>query len=288
MSDLPEPRVDVRHRLSGNFDALRRTRAERRAPAGTRKRGAVITIVRNEPVFFPIWLRYYSRFFGPDDIYVLDHATTDGSTAGGGFVRIPVTHETVDHTWMVRTIERHQHELMERYDAVVVTDVDEIVAPHPSLGTLADYLDRLEEPYVNCLGYEIVHMADREPPFDSSRGVLEQRGHWFANDIYDKPAVTTVPMEWVPGFHRSSDYEMRPDPDLYLIHLHRMDYEICLERHRFRAGRAWNERDVELGWAGHNRITDDASFRRWFYEDSSTYWSQPQIERIPEDWRAVV
>jgi len=64
----------------------------------------VLTIVHNEAVFFPIWLRYYSRFFAPDDIYVLDHETTDGSTDGDGFVRIPVEHECVDMRWLRDTI----------------------------------------------------------------------------------------------------------------------------------------------------------------------------------------
>jgi hypothetical protein len=285
--EVPEPREEVQHRLAPQFDSLRRSRRERRAPAGTRKRGAALTIVRDEPVFLPIWLRYYSRFFPPEDLYVLDHGTSDGSTDGGGFVRIPVRHDTVDHTWMVRTIEDHQHELIERYDVVVVTDVDEIVAPHPELGTLADYIDRLEEPYVNCLGYELIHLVDREGPFDPARNVLDQRGHWFASDIYDKPALATEPMRWVPGFHRSAELRMRPDPDLRLIHLHRMDYRICLERHRYRRGRAWNERDIELGWASHNRITDEAEFARWFYEDSNVAWNELVVERIPAAWRGL-
>jgi hypothetical protein len=285
--DVPEPREDVQHRLAHQFDSLRRRRRERRAPVGTHKRGAALTIVRNEPVFLPIWLRYYSQFFPPEDLYVLDHGTSDGSTDRGGFVRIPVSHDTVDHTWMVRTIEDHQHELIKRYDVVVVTDVDEIVAPHPELGTLADYIDRLEEPYVNCLGYELIHLVDREGPFDPARKVLDQRGHWFASDIYDKPALATEPMRWVPGFHRSAELKMRPDPDLRLIHLHRMDYQICLERHRYRRGRAWNDRDVELGWASHNRITDEAEFARWFYEDSNVAWNELVVERIPAAWRGL-
>jgi hypothetical protein len=285
--NVPEPREGVAHRLADQFDVLRATRREHRAPAGTRKRRAALTIVRDEPVFFPIWLRYYSRFFAAGDLYVLDHGTSDGSTAGDGFVRIPVTHDTVDHTWMVRTIEEHQHELLERYDVVLVSDVDEIVAPRPELGTLGDYIDRLEERYVNCLGYELIHLIDREPPFDPSRKVLDQRGHWFANDIYDKPALATEPMRWVPGFHRSADLGMRPDPDLYLIHLHRMDYEICLQRHRYRQGRAWNERDVALGWADHNRITDEAQFARWFYEDSNVAWNELVVEPIPAVWRGL-
>jgi hypothetical protein len=54
-----------------------------------------------------------------------------------------------------------------------------------------------------------------------------------------------------------------------MIHLHRMDYEICLARHRYRRGRAWNERDLAESWARHNLIVDEAEFARWFYGDNS-------------------
>jgi hypothetical protein len=229
----------------------------------------------------------YSRSFEPDDIYVLDHESSDGSTMRDGFVRIPVTHDTVDHTWMVRTIEEHQHELLERYDAVLVTDVDEIVAPRRECGSLGDYIDRLEEGFVNCVGYELIHLVDREPAFDAARKVLDQRGFWFANNIYDKPAIATEPMRWTPGFHRTEDLQVRLDPDLYLIHLHRMDYEICLARHRYRGERAWNDRDVAMGWASHNRITDEAEFARWFYEDASVEWTEIVVEPIPASWRGL-
>ena len=71
-------------------------------------------MVHNEPVFLPIWLAYYSRFFAPEDIYVLDNDTTDGSTDRDGFVRIPVPTTRSDHVWMVETIEKLQHELIEQ------------------------------------------------------------------------------------------------------------------------------------------------------------------------------
>lgn len=252
-----------------------------------RNRRAVLTIVRNEPVFFPIWLGYHSRFFDPGDIYVLDHGTSDGSTERGGYVRIPVSHDTVDIQWMVRTVEEHQHRLLERYDVVLVSDADEIVAPKPERGTLGDYIDSFEREFVNCKGYELIHLADREPPFDPSRTVLEQRGYWFANNIYDKPALATVPLQWKPGFHRVLDGRMHPDPDLYLIHLHRMDYELCLDRHRDWRTRAWNERDLSEGWGIHNRITEEPDFRRWFYEDSNAFWTEIAVEPIPAIWRGV-
>jgi hypothetical protein len=244
-------------------------------------------MVHNEPVFLPIWLRYYSRFFAPEDIYVLDHDTSDGSTERDGFVRIPVSHGSVDHTWMVRTIEGHQRELLDRYDAVLVTDVDEIVAPRPECGTLGDYIDGLDDEFVNCYGYEVVHMIDREAPFDPSRGVLEQRGYWFPNHAYSKPALATDPTRWVPGFHTREDGRTEIDPDLCMIHLHRMDYGICLERHHYRRGLRWNERDLAERWARHNLIVDEAEFTRWFYEDNTIDDREVVIQPIPASWRSL-
>lgn len=281
------------HPMREFFDGLRITRHEphdARIPvrSGSRRR-AIITIVHDEAAFLPVWLGYYSRFFAAADIYVLDHQTTDGSTDRDGFVRIPVSHESVDHTWMVRTIESVQHELLDGvYDTVLVTDVDELVAPDPRHGTLGDYLDRFDEDFVNCLGYEILQLPD-EAPLDPDRPVLEQRRWWFANDGYDKPALATVPMTWKPGFHSRADGEMNLDPDLRLVHLHRMDYGICLARHRQRFELAWDERDVGAGWASHNRIAEEDEFDRWFYEDSCFEGAGIHIdpEPIPSAWRGL-
>lgn len=287
------PREGRAHPWAEFFDGLRQTRRERyaswRPGSGADKRRAVQTMVHNESVFLPIWLRYYSRFFAPEDIYVLDNESTDDSTAGGGFVRTGVAHDRVDHTWMVRTLEAHQHELLERYDMVLTTDVDEIVAPLPEWGTLGEYLDRLDEEFITCLGYEILHMKDIEGPFRPDRPVLEQRGYWFANAAYDKPALATVPMRWKPGFHQRGDEQLALDPDLYLIHLHRMDYDTCLARHRLRRERNWHQHDLDAGWATHNLITDEDEFERWFYSDGDFPSMKAQIvlEPIPAAWRGV-
>ncbi len=246
-------------------------------------------MVHDEALFLPIWLRYYSRFFDAADIHVLDHETTDGSTDGPGFVRVPVTHPQVDHAWMVETIQAYQHELLERYDVVLVTDVDEIVAPVPEFGTLGDYIDRFDEEFVNTIGYELIHLVDREPPFDPAKPVLEQRRYWFANDAYDKPALATVPMDWKPGFHERVDAKTNFDPDLRLIHLHRLDYELCRARHALRRKRSWGSRDLSEGWAVHNRIVRKRAFDRWFYERSGLedFGIAMEIQEMPASWRGM-
>lgn len=285
-----EPQDSPNHPLAPWFEKARRERREHYASRPRRKlarRRAIITIVHNEPVFFPIWLHYYSRWFAPEDIYVLDNDSTDGSTARDGFVRIPAAHDRVDVTWMLETIQALQHKLIDSYEVVMVTDVDELVVPVPQRGTLGDYLDHFDEEWVNCLGYELLHLKDSEPGLDLSRPILSQRHHWFPNTAYDKAALTMTPMTWRVGFHGRADYHYNLEPDLRLIHLHRMDYEICLARHRLRRGRAWDQRDQDEKWSLHNQITETESFERWFYEDSCFEGFAINLEEIPPTWQDV-
>lgn len=249
---------------------------------------ALVTIVRNESVFFPIWLRYYGQFFDADDIYVFDHGSTDGSTEVGGFNREIVTHDTVDHRWMRRTIQKKQNELMESYEVVLINDVDEIIVPNPeTYGTLGDFMETFTDDFVNCTGFEVLHDRETEPPIDLERPILEQRGWWFPNFAYSKPLLAQVPMKWFDGFHARQDGVANFDHDIRLIHLHRMDFELCRERHRFRSGIAWSDDDLESQSGYQNRITEEERFAKWFYEDSCTIWDIDK-QPIPEIWRSAV
>ncbi len=251
------------------------------------KKIAVFTIVRNEPFFFPVWLEYYSRFFRPEDIYVLDHHTTDGSTDGGGFQRERVSRRTFDMRWVKKVVERKQRELLESYDTVVFVDCDEIIAPNPRLGDLGEYLARFNGTWVNCLGYEVLQMPD-EMQLVRGESLLSQRSNWFPHASYDKPAVSTIPIDWKLGFHGRRDNHCRFDPDLRLIHLHRVDYQVCLDRHRAWRRRRWNRRNLSKGWAAHNRIVDEDEFRHWYFKDAASPLIDLQLEQIPAIWRGVV
>jgi hypothetical protein len=289
---IPEVHDDLEPPLGEFWEPIKQDRAHRRRlqRLGADKRRAAITIVHNEPVFLPIWLGYYSRFFAPDDIYVLDNDTTDGSTDLKGFNRIPVHRDSVDHPWMVETVQRLQHKLLENgYDVVLVTDVDEIVIPAPEWGDLGTYIDEFSEWFVNCIGYEILHLADREAPYDAGRPILGQRGYWYAHGAYNKPAIASGPMSWLPGFHHRADGQLNYDPYLRLIHLHRLDIEVCRARHEIRQRRAWGERDLDENWAAYNRIAGGDDFERWFYEDSGFEDDGIHIllERIPDSWRSL-
>ena len=53
-----------------------------------------------------------------------------------------------------------------------------------------------------------------------------------------------------------------------MIHLHRMDFEICLERHRQRQDGRGSERDLDEVGRDHNLIADEEELERWFYESA--------------------
>lgn len=248
---------------------------------------AVLTIVRDENVFLPIWLRYYSQFFAAQDLYVLDHQSVDGSTQGDGFTRIPVACSEYGAAWQRDVIQTYQHQLIDRYDVVLYTDVDEIVAPDPRLGDLGSYIDCFDEDFVTCQGYEVIHQKGHEPPFDSAKPVLGQRCTWYANPSYSKPLLARVPMLWHGGFHQRVDGKANNDPNLYLIHLHRMDYDICLVRHHTRTRFPLAQIDQDNGWGYQNSITDPTEFFSWFYHDSGGPIAlQPQA--IPPWWRELI
>jgi hypothetical protein len=289
---IPKVHDDFEPPLGRFWDLIRQDRAHRRRlqRLGAHKRRAAVTIVHNEPVFLPLWLGYYSHFFNPEDLYVIDNDTSDGSTDRDGFVRIPAPHDQMDNAWMVKTVEGLQHQLIdEGYDVVVVTDVDEIVAPTPERGTLGEYLDEFDEWWVNAIGYELIHLVDREEPLDLTRPVLDQRSYWYANGAFNKPAIASGPMSWLPGFHHRSDERLNYDPDLRLIHLHRMDLEICRARHASRKGRVWSNRDRQEGTGVHNWPIEEGEFERWFYEDSGFDQDgvRIRVEPIPQSFRGM-
>ena len=120
--------------------------------------------------------------------------------------------DRVDHVWMAETLSEFQHRLLERYDVVLVyRRRRDPRSADPSGATLGAYIDRLDEEFVNPLGYEVLHLpgpraAARSRPARSSPSA----GYWFANDAYDKPMLATVPMTWVPGLAR----ERRRPPQL--------------------------------------------------------------------------
>ena len=234
---------------------------------GARPRAA-FTIVKDEPVMLPLWLRYYERFFDRDDLFVLAHDTGDGSTAdlAGRCHVVPVHRQAAfDHRWLRTLVEDFQAFLLRSYDTVLFAEVDEFVIADPlRYAGLDAYIDALEAPAARCSGFNVVHQED-EPPLQWGEPLLAQRRCWHASLEYSKRLLARTPLQWSQGFHREYGApDAAPDPHLMLVHLHRIDYDWCLERHRRSAARDWNEADRSGGAGAQNRIAEPQAFEEWF------------------------
>jgi hypothetical protein len=249
---------------------------------------AVFTLVRDEAIFLPLWLRHYKKQVPASDIYVLDNDTVDGSTDGLDVTvrRVP-NDGIVDHDFHVRAVMAMQRELLQRYQYVLFTDADELVCVDPRrYRSLADYVNRKQPVVVRALSWEPVELAG-EAPIDWSAPILAQRSRWKRSVVngmtMNKPLLASVPVNWCPGFHHDLDRpELCPDPALLLVHLHRVDYRVTQARHRRKSGYTWSEHCLAEGLGWHNRISEGPAFDEWYYRDEAGW------EPIPEELKRLV
>lgn len=254
----------------------------------SKRRAAVFTIVQDEPFFLPIWLKYYERFYDPSDIYVLVH---DGGDVAGAANVVPVHNaHSCDYNWLAVTASEFQSFLLQSYDWVLYTDVDEIVFACPLTypGGLREYIARCTQPTPRCDGFNLIHMPDREPdPIDLSRPILHQRTHMFGASDYCKPLLASHPLAWVTGFHHASNASPVLDKNFILMHLRRIDYDLAYARAMEMKQRNWSERDRAHPAGYQNKLEDKAEFDFWYYHDTypGTSGEAPTVHAVPDHWR---
>ena len=108
--------------------------------------------------------------------------------------------------------------LLDRYDYILRCDVDEFIVPDPHVyEDLADYIDRIELPYVTALGLDVAEMS-YEPELNLySSELLNQRSFVVKTASYSKTCLTATPINWSQGFHFSDVSPMFNH--LYLFHM---------------------------------------------------------------------
>jgi hypothetical protein len=195
---------------------------------------AALTMVYNEAARLPRWLDYYGRQLGEENLYVLDHGSTDGSTAGlrrGGVRRLPRAPK-LDETFRVEWVQKAVGSLLSVYDWVVATDVDEFLVPL-SGEPLARHLQESRLDTITALGFNLLH-SPTDPPLDPAQALLEQRPRCRLHVLECKPLATRRPVRWTPGFH-CSDQPVRFD-DLLLFHSRFADEDLLLaQAQKYRA-----------------------------------------------------
>ncbi|WP_207461092.1 glycosyltransferase family 2 protein [Azospirillum sp. SYSU D00513] len=239
-------------------------------PDSQRKgRVCAFTISRNERHYLPKWESHYGGRLGFENIFVLDHRSDDGSTVNLRCRSISLQREEYCEVWKSQVVSEFQSRLLQDYEVVVYSDVDELLFPAPGGGgDLKALLLSVEEEVVAVTGYDLLHYREREPALDLSRPVTSQRSFWRRNWYLDKPLITRSPVQWSVGSHH---LEGRPEApprrdDILMLHLHWADHEIAFEKLRFLRSILWSEQSVERGLASHNRFSDE-QLERVYAED---------------------
>jgi hypothetical protein len=217
-------------------------------------KAAALTFVFNESVNLPIWIKYYGSNFGEKNLFVVDRESTDGSTSNLGDVnRIVIPRDAFDDRKKADFMSSLQNALVNYYDAVVCGDCDELVVPN--LGTyanLADYVARMESDYATCIGLNVLHILNQEPPLDMSRPILSQRRFARFVTATCKTQLSRVPIRWLPGLHCLN---RRPkfDSDLFMFHTKTMDYGIASARQSINKETVWSEHSLAQNFGAHHR-----------------------------------
>ncbi len=234
-----------------------------------------ITMVHNEAFFLPRWIAYYGGQLGRENLYVLDHGSTDGSTDDvGGANRMRLPRPEVDQQQRQTLVMDMVRGMLQFFDVVIYADCDDLLIPDPAkYDGLADYCARTQRPATYAIGVNVQQLVDVEPPLDRSAPILGQRRFCRLHLRMCKPLVTRVPIRWINGYH-TSDQRPGMDPDLILFHMKYMDLAMCLQRLAYTRAMPWSERSLRLGRGRHQRIDDDALVRR-FKKDAQAYRSGP-------------
>jgi len=261
-----------------------------------KRKCAVFTISKNEAVILPIWVDYYAKIFGNENVYILDHQSNDGSTDDLLCNTILIKNEEYfARRWMVDMVNQFQHELLKEYETVIFVETDEFLIPNSDkYADLMDYVEKMEADVIRNVCYEVWHNPDEEPALDFTKPILKQRKYWYrrdattrvggAGDHADKPAITKIPIYWglaykaasqlIDGIHIAMDIET--DEDLIFVHLHRVDYDWCLERHLWRSQQTFaRSGNIMTGW--HQRLKTKEEHDRSYYFDGQEY-----VETMPK------
>ena len=214
-------------------------------------RVAAVTMTYNEPAYLPVWARHYSRQVGADHCYVVDHGSTEDLALPPGINTIRIPRSPHDDQKRALFISSLVEGLLEYYDWVIHTDVDEIAFADPArYPNLAAFCTGLQTDTVTAIGLDVQHVPVQEPPLLTQARLGEQRQWARFSSALCKPMLTRRPLVWSPGFH-CADAPLAV-AGLYLFHLHWADHQIGLERLEKTRTMPW----ADPAFGAHQRISN--------------------------------
>ena len=207
-------------------------------------------MVHNGGWYVPIWLKYYRQFFADEDIYIINHGSTDGSITDEIRKRHKVSDlpfsGVISFDFLVANVSMLHAKLEGLYDYIVIADIDELIVADPKyFKDLREYLDQSTLSHIS-VGTRSLIQEPEEKELDLSKPILPQRKVWFSEPDYEKPCINKVTPIWTVGFHYlctepgtivdgMPSYKIVPkvyDDRVLLIHLNRMDVNLSRKNHK--------------------------------------------------------
>ncbi len=190
---------------------------------------AALTMSYNEPVWARVWAQHYAGQLGAEHCTLLDHGSDDGSADGLPVQVRRLQRSALDEAWRAAVIAEEVTALLRHYDAVIHTDVDELLVADPLHHSgLRGFAAAMAEPVITAIGLELQHIPNCEAPLDATRPIGAQREWVRFSSALCKPVLVRHAVEWAPGFH-CCDAPLVLDR-LYLLHMRYADLDAGLRR----------------------------------------------------------
>ena len=222
---------------------------------------AALTMVRDDPFYLKLWLRYYGTLLGRENCYVVNHGRGEQVAElaqGCNVIGIPGDpHKNFDmKRW--RMLNNFVMGLRCYYDHVIVGDVDELVVLDPAAGmTLPEWLKTVPANRVlTPLGLEVIHRIDLEDE-PVTGPVLGPRRHVRPAPHYSKPCVVSTGTKIARGGHFTQYGKLHTPDHLYLFHLKFCDFGAYAET---------MDRRNEVSAATGATVKEASIGRHWFAE----------------------
>ena len=213
-------------------------------------RVAALTMSYNEPVWAQVWARHYAGQVGAENCFLMDHGSDDGSADGLNVHVERLARSALDEDVRAAQVGARVAALLKTYDAVVHTDVDELVIADPRrFSNLRSFAASQTGEVVTAVGLDVQHLAAEEAALDVGRPIGRQRGWVRFSAAMCKPVFVRRAVRWVPGFH-SCDAAMQTG-GLFLFHLRYADLQLGLRRLERTRGQAFASADIAL----HQRVS---------------------------------
>ncbi len=250
-----------------------------------RPRLAVITMVYNEKILLPQFLRHYAPQV--DTIFLLDNESDDGSIAGtSSYSNVEIstisTGGTLNDATQMKVKMALKRACIGKYDYVLLVDADEFVVPKGG-GSLRQTLSGLEEREIFGTHGFNMFQGPLERPYNPSIPLLYQR-QWGveSKEAYSKPIIVRPESsaEFVTGFHRlrnrENDSLKPPSPTFFLLlHYTGIDEELYVRRCMSRTQRL-SEENQRHEWGVQYRGGTEQLFRERFRKASA----DPEAVRV--------